>query len=388
LNIFEQQSRILITCPLRVVPYLKIEIESLGYTVVAETLTHVEIFGSMNDAMIMNLLLRTAHRILFFVQKFIAKNPDELYSNFRKIHWEDYISPDSYISISSAVEHPSINDSRYPNQKCKDAIVDRMRSVFGRRPDSGSKREGALIYFYWKENVCQLFFDTSGVSLSKRNYRKLPFLAPMQETLAAATLLATNWKGIGNLINPMCGSGTIAIEAALIALNMCPGSLRNNFSFMHLIGFDKSNWDVIKKKFCNQKKNFTARIIATDISSQALFAAKQNAKNAGVDDIIEFHQCDFRDTIIPDGGGVVFLNPEYGERLGDENKLASIYSGIGDFFKNKCQGYTGYVFTGNFNLAKKIGLRTKQRIPFFNGSIDCRLLEYELYTGSKKNKFI
>ena len=387
MNIFEQNSRILITCPLRVVPILKTEVESLGFSITKETLTHVEILGTMQDAMTLNLLLRTAHRVLFFLDKFNAKNPDELYENFKKIHWENFISPDDYISISSAVEHPTINDSRYPNQKCKDAIVDRMRSKFGRRPDSGSKRQGALIYFYWKDNLCEVFFDTSGVSLSKRNYRKIPFLAPMQETLAAATLLTANWNGTGNFINPMCGSGTVAIEAALIAANICPGSLRENFAFMHLNGFNKSQWDSIKNQYCNQIKTFSGKIIATDISNKAIFAAKQNAKNAGVEHLIEFQRCDFRETQIPAGEGIVFLNPEYGERMGDEIKLENIYSAIGDFFKKNCQGYRGYVFTGNFNLAKKIGLRTSRKIPFFNGSIDCRLLEYELYSGSRKKKY-
>lgn len=388
LNLFENTNRILITCPLRVVPFLKIEVEKLGFQIVKETLTHVEISGSMKDAMTLNLMLRSAHRVLFFLDKFIANNPDELYKNFKNIQWENFISPDEYISISSAVEHPSINDTRFPNQKCKDAIVDRMRNKFGRRPDSGSKREGAVIYFYWKDNLCEVFFDTSGVTLSKRNYRKIPFLAPMQETLAAATLIAANWNGVGNFINPMCGSGTVAIEAALIASNICAGSLRDNFSFMHLKGFKEDDWNYIKKKYCNQTKKFEGKIIVTDIDSKAIFAAKQNAKNAGVEHLMEFQRCDFRDTKIPEGEGIVFMNPEYGERLGDEKKLESIYSAIGDFFKNKCQGYRGYVFTGNFNLAKKIGLRTNRKIPFFNGAIDCRLLEYELYSGSRKKKFL
>ncbi|MCK9426944.1 MAG: hypothetical protein M0Q21_12980 [Ignavibacteriaceae bacterium] len=385
MTIFEQQNKILISCPLRAVPFLKEEVLSLGFQLVSESLTHVEITGTMADTMLLNLSLRSAHRVLFYLDEFYAETPDELYSNFRKIKWEDFLSEDGYISVSSAVDHPMVNDSRFPNLKCKDAIVDRLRDIYGKRPDSGSERRGAMIYFYWKDNLCQVFFDTSGVTLAKRNYRKMPFLAPMQESLAATTLLAANWKGEGNFVNPMCGSGTLAIEAALIALHKAPGLFKDNFAFMHLKGYDDSVWQKIRSEIKNKSlKSFNGRIIATDISGEAIYAAKQNAKTAGVDHLIEFAQCDFRETEIPDGGGIVFLNPEYGERLGEELRLESVYKAIGDFFKQKCQGYTGYIFTGNFSLAKKIGLRTKRKIPLFNGSIDCRLLEFELYTGTKK----
>ncbi len=385
MTLFEQTNKILISCPLRAVPFLKEEVLSLGFEIVAEALTHVEITGTMADTMLLNLSLRTAHRVLFYLDEFYAETPDELYRNFKKIKWEDYLSEDGYISVSSAVDHPLVNDSRFPNLKCKDAIVDRLRDIYGKRPDSGSERRGAMIYFYWKDNLCQVFFDTSGVTLAKRNYRKMPFLAPMQESLAATTLLAAKWKGEGNFVNPMCGSGTLAIEAALIALHKAPGLFKDNFAFMHLKGYDDSVWQKIRSEIkIKSLKNFNGRIIATDISGEAIYAAKQNAKTAGVDHLIEFAQCDFRETEIPEGGGIIFHNPEYGERLGEELKLESVYKAIGDFFKQKCQGYTGYIFTGNFSLAKKIGLRTKRKIPFFNGTIDCRLLEFELYSGTKK----
>jgi len=385
MSLFTAENRILINAPLRAVPFLAKEVSELGYEVVVEGLTHIEIIGTMSDAMKLNLLLRTAHRVLFYLTEFSAVTPDELYAQFKKIKWEDYLHKDGYFSVSSAVEHPMINDSRFPNLKCKDAIVDRMREVYGMRPDSGSERKGALIYFHWKDNHCRVFFDTSGVSLSKRNYRKIPFLAPMQESLAATTLLAADWNGEGNFINPMCGSGTLAIEAAFIALHKAPGLQKDTYAFMHLKGYDEAVWLKMRSEIKQQaKKTFAGRIIATDKSKEAISAAEKNAKTAGVDHLIEFKQCDFRETEIPEGGGMVFLNPEYGDRLGNIGRLEKVYEGIGDFFKQKCQGYTGYVFTGNFDLAKKIGLRTKRKIPFFNGTIDCRLLEYELYQGTKK----
>jgi putative N6-adenine-specific DNA methylase len=215
----------------------------------------------------------------------------------------------------------------------------------------------------------------------------IPLKAPMQETLAAGVVLATGWEGKGNFINPMCGSGTLAIEAALIALERAPGLLRSNYGFMHLKEFDEFSWKALRRKTrAEAKERLNRRIIATDISQQAVEAAKKNAMTAGVERLIEFGVCHFSETPVPDGGGVVILNPEYGERLGEVEELKKTYREIGDFFKKKCNGYSGYIFTGNLDLAKKVGLRTKRRIPFFNGPIECRLLEYDLYEGSRKIK--
>jgi 23S rRNA G2445 N2-methylase RlmL len=183
----------------------------------------------------------------------------------------------------------------------------------------------------------------------------------------------------------MCGSGTLAIEAALIGLNRAAGLLRNNYAFMHLNGFDGSRWDRMKEAAKGQSRNkISGRIVATDADAHAVEAAKRNAENAGVADLIEFKVCDFADTGIPAGGGVVVLNPEYGERMGAGKDLPAIYRRIGDFLKQRCRGYRGYVFTGNPALAKMVGLRTRRRVQFFNGKIECRLLEYELYEGSRK----
>ena len=182
----------------------------------------------------------------------------------------------------------------------------------------------------------------------------------------------------------MCGSGTLAIEAALIALKRAPGLLRSNFGLKHVMGFDSEAWSTLRKEVHVQsKKDLPFRIIATDIDKKAVEAAKKNAQTAGVDQIIEFHVCDFNDTPIPEEKGIVILNPEYGHRLGKQHKLEETYKGIGDFFKNKCAGFTGYVFTGNMALAKKVGLRTSRRLIFFNAKIECRLLEYHMYVGSK-----
>jgi putative N6-adenine-specific DNA methylase len=185
----------------------------------------------------------------------------------------------------------------------------------------------------------------------------------------------------------MCGSGTLAIEAALIGLGRAPGLLRSNFGFMHLKGFNELSWKTLRRKIrAEAKDRLNGRIIATDMSQLAVEAAKKNAATAGVDRSVEFGICDFSETPVPAGGGVVMLNPEYGERMGEVEELKATYKRIGDFFKNKCQGYKGYIFTGNLDLAKKVGLRTRRRLSFFNGPIECRLLEYDLYEGSRRSQ--
>ena len=387
MSFWTEKSRIVVTCAKGVAPFLKQEVLSLGFRVLSEGKAEIETEGTMEDTLRLNLLVRTGQRILFLLESFSAKTPDELYKRISRISWEDYISEHSYFSVTSSVHNPTIKDSRFANVRCKDAVVDRIKDRRGHRPDTGPQRDRVVIHLYWRGNLCQVFFDTSGEPLSRRGYRMIPLKAPMQETLAAAVVLATGWTGDGNFISPMCGSGTLAIEAALIGLGRAPGLLRSNYGFMHLKGFDDPSFKTLRRKIrAEARDKLKGRIIATDISQQAVESAKKNAATAGIDRFIEFGVCNFSETPVPDGGGVVLLNPEYGERMGEIEELKKIYRGIGDFFKKKCNAYTGYVFTGNLDLAKKVGLRTKRKMPFFNGPIECRLLEYDLYEGSRKKE--
>lgn len=378
------KNSILITTPKGLSSFLAEEVKALGMPVLWAGLTGVETEGSFNDTLKLNLWLRTAHHVLYLVKYFNCKNPDDLYKNVSAIPWETMISVDSYISVVSHVDHPSIRDSRFANLKCKDAIVDRMAKRKGKRPDSGPDRTGAVINLFWKGDVCRVYLDTSGEPLSKRGYRKIPMGAPMQETLAAAVIMATKWKNGEHFINPMCGSGTLAIEAALIRINKAPGLLRNNFGFMHSLLFNRETWNEMRKQAISEiLRPISEQIIATDIDMESIDAARKNAENAGVKDCISFATCDYNDSKIPEGSGIVLLNPEYGIRLGNESELESVYRGIGSFFKHKCQGYRGYIFTGNTNLAGKVGLKSNRRIPFQSGTIECRLYEYSLYKGTR-----
>jgi putative N6-adenine-specific DNA methylase len=380
-------SKILITCPKGIPPFLKQELLSLGLPVLSELVAGVETEGGLEDALRLNLHLRTGHRVLLRIREFKARNAEELYSRVAEIAWEDLVPGDGYVSVTSSVENPSIRDSRFATLRVKDAIVDRIKEKTGRRPDSGPLRDRAVAHLYWKDDSCALYLDTSGEPLSRRGYRKIPLGAPMQETLAAAVVMATGWDGTTAFLNPMCGSGTLAIEAALIAQNRAPGLLRANFGFMHLLGFPGALWDELREKAKKgARRSLAGRIIATDKNPAAVEAARKNAATAGVERLIEFGVCAFSETPVPEGGGAVVVNPEYGERMGELSALEATYRGLGDFLKQSCRGYTGYVFTGNPGLAKKVSLKPKRSIPFFNSGIECRLLEYDLYEGSRKIK--
>jgi 23S rRNA G2445 N2-methylase RlmL len=426
--IWKQKNKILVTCPKGVAEYLKVEIETLGFPVLNEIDTAIQTEGTLEDTMFLNLHLRTAQRVLYQLQIFKVASPGVLYERVNAIPWETILHDSgkrAYVCITSIVDNPLITDSRFVNVKVKDAIVDRIREKCNARPDSGPDKDKAVVHVYWKNDQAIVYIDTSGDRLSLRGYRKIPLQAPMQETLAAAVIIATGWHGKGTFINPMCGSGTLAIEAALIGLYRAPGLSRNNYGFMYIKGFPHEIWDELRKKARNlARKTLSAKIIATDIDEGAVQAARQNAKTAGVDHLIEFETCSFEKTSIPQGGGVIILNPPYGQRMdaimtkpqfqerkketrqgssvivrkaadrevrnggfktNTLTKLEAIYEGIGDFFKNTGGGYLGYIFTGNLDMAKKVGLRTKRRLTFYNGEIECRLLEYELYAGSKKH---
>ena len=386
MQIFSLSSRIIITCSKRLAPYLEKEVKELGFTPVRVFQTGVELHGNMQDCIRLNLQLRCASQVLFSIHSFSAAGPDDLYKVLVTLPWEEFIKPDGYFTITSNVDNINIRTPLFANVKVKDAIVDRMREQTNTRPDSGPNLDEAVFHLYWKENEAELFVDTSGETLAKHGYRKIPGQAPMLEALAAATIMATKWDRTSAFINPMCGSSTVAIEAALIATNRRPGLFRSNYSFMHLVGYDKSRYENEKQLLQQQIIELpTLQITASDMSEDAINISKINAAAAGVEQYLHFKVCDFEETEVSEGNsGIVFFNPEYGDRLGVETELEATYKRIGDFLKKQCKGYTGYIFTGNLELAKKIGLKASRRIEFYTSKIDCRLLEYELYAGTKR----
>ncbi len=379
-----------ITCAEHVTPFLRREVEQLGFEIQDEDHVAVHIGATLEDCMRLNLHLRTAHHTFWLLSRFRCPTLNALITQASAFAWEDLIENDSYFTITSNIDHHSIDNSMYPNLVLKDAIVDRIKKHTGARPDTGPDRSCVVIHLVWKGDRAWIYLNTNGIRLSDRGYRKMPHLAPMRETLAAAVLMACGYDGSTPMVNPMCGSGTLAIEAALIASGRAPGLLRSDASFLHTALDIDDSYIEMRKQARKSKPVFEdpMPIIATDNDPRAIQAAKKNALTAGVEHLIDFEVCDFAQTEVPqlDEGqhGHVILNPEYGLRLGEADALRPVYKGIGDFFKSKCGGYRGHVFTGSRELSHEIGLKTASRQIFFNAQIECRLLSYELYQGTRK----
>ena len=389
---------IIISCAKELSRWTEIEVRDMGYSPIEVTENTVVVRGQMRDVMRLNLHLRTAHRVLVPLLRADCRNIRDLYELARSIDWENLIEADGYFSVSSVVHNYTIRDTRLPSLYTKDAIADRMREMCQRRPDSGGENIGSAVFVYWERNEVIIYLDTSGEPLSKRGYRKIPGSAPMQETLAAACIMALRWDCKSPFLSPMCGSGTPAIEAAMMAMNKAPGSLKGHFAFQSIKGYNRiiqgesapriaprqiagaSPEQIWKEIVLEAKERETTenipQIIATDISPEAVDNAHTNAIAAGVAQYIKFAACDFADSPVPDSPGAVFFNPEYGIRLGDPVELAPVYERIGTFMNEKCRGWTGGLITGNPDLARLVNLYYKTRIPFFNGPIDCRLFIY------------
>jgi putative N6-adenine-specific DNA methylase len=317
----------------------------MGYRISHRTDTTVTVFGGLRDMMRLNLELRTAHRVLVPLKRTRCANLYFLYNDVYSIPWEDYLDVDQYFTVNSVVYNDTIHDTRMPALKTKDAIADRMRARLGKRPDSGREFIGASIFVFWENDNLEIYIDTTGEALSRRGYRKMPWKAPMQETLAAACILESGWDGTTPFVAPMCGSGTPAIEAALIAINRAPGSFKSHFGFMAIKGYTQiipgeKAGDSVRKRFgaspeqiwksltaeakSNERTHDTPPIIASDIDEEAVETARMNAISAGVSQYITFQQCDFAETKVPDVKGVVFMNPVYGERLGVDDELEAL----------------------------------------------------------------
>jgi len=405
---------IIISCAKALSPWTEIEVRALGYEPIETTENTVVVRGAMRDVMRLNLFLRTAHRVLVPLLRTRCRNIRDLYEAVKSIDWENLLDADGYFSVSSIVHNFTIRDTRLPSLYTKDAIADRMREKCQRRPDSGGENRGAAVFVYWEKDEMIVYLDTSGEPLSKRGYRKIPGSAPMQETLAAACIMGLEWNRKTPFLSPMCGSGTPAIEAAMMAMNKAPGSLKGHFAFQSIKGYTRiissesaptvaprqragaspeQLWkELVLKAKQEEITEGLPPIIATDISPEAVENAHSNAIAAGVAPYITFKACDFAESPIPVGKmeqergngeqgtekslGCVFFNPEYGIRLGDPVELGPVYERIGTFMNEKCRGWTGGLITGNPDLAKLVNLYYRNRIQFFNGPIDCRLFVY------------
>src|SRR3569833_3296688 len=323
---FHTDSWIVITCNKRLSLYLQKEVEELGFTPTRVFQTGIELKGTVNDCIALNLNLRCASQVIYLLKSFTAADPKELYEGLLEIEWEKQIDFTGYFSVTSNVNNEHITTPLFANVKVKDAIVDRIKDKKGIRPNSGADQNKTVVHLYWQDDRAEIFLDTSGKTKAKHSYRKIPGKAPMLEALAASTIMATNLDRKSTFINPMCGSGTLAVEAALLATDKSPGFFRMNYGFMHIMGYEEEVFFVERRKLKDKgKKALNFKIIATDLSADAVDIAQKNAKTAGVEHLIDFDVCDFAGTQVPGEKGVIMFNPEFGVCLGSHTKLVAFF---------------------------------------------------------------
>src|SRR6266849_3399089 len=368
------------TCARGIEPVLAGELRELGAGNIEQGRGGVHFSGDQALLYQANLWLRTAIRVLWPILEAHVESPEELYDAVRSIDWSQYLTPDHTLAVDCNVRDSRITHSKYAALKTKDAICDQFVDRCGRRPsvDVDKPMVGFNLHIYKDQAVLSL--DSSGDSLHKRGYRPILTKAPLNEALAAAIVFLTGWKEDMPFVDPMCGSGTLPIEAAWLALRRPPGLTRKHFGFQGWMDYDVKLWTGLRDKARRGVlKKLPAPIFGSDIRKDAIAFSRGNARAAGIGHLIEFQVSDVREFHPPSGlPGTIICNPPYGERIGEEKDLKPLYRTLGEVLQKRCSGWTAFVFTGNASLAKCIDMKPAARIPLFNGKIPCQLLRFDL----------
>ena len=332
-----------------------------------------------------NLELRTALRILVPISEFKVRNEDDLYHKIGKIDWSEYMSVDDTLAVDAVTTSEVIRHSKFAALRVKDAIVDQFRKKYGKRPDVNTEFPTLRLNLHVGDQDVTLALDSSGESLHKRGYRVDSVEAPINEVLAAGMILLSGWQCDSDFTDPMCGSGTLPIEAAMLAYNIAPQINRQNFGFMRWENFDKKLWEKVREEAVLGQVVFQHQIYASDVDFKAVNSVGYNLEKAGMEGKVQVIRERFENVIPRSESGILMMNPPYDERLELEN-VQDFYKGIGDTFKKNWAGHSAWIITSNMEAVKTVGLRPSRRIPLFNGKLECKFLKYDLYAGSKKVK--
>jgi len=361
---------------------LAAELHELGATDIEILSRAVRFKGDKAMLYKSNLLLRTAVKVLKPIKTFSANNEQDLYDKIKKIDWNDYFTYNKTFAIDGSTYGEIFTHSQFIALKSKDAIADQFRERFSIRPSVDTENPDIRINVHINDRTVVVAIDSSGAPLSKRNYRIEQTEAPINEVLAAGIILLSGWDKKCDFIDPMCGSGTFPIEAALLANNI-PSGRNRKFGFEKWGNFDEDLWNEVKAEAEANIISSDVKIFAKDNDNSALSIASANAKRAGVYELITFDYIDFFHTTHSTGQGLVIMNPPYGERL-KVDEITNFYQDIGSRLKHFYQGCDAWIISANYEALKNFGLRTSRKIKLYNGPLECRLQKYELYQGSKK----
>lgn len=367
-------------------PVLARELRHLGAQNVKEGVRNVKFKGDKGFMYKANLALRTAIRILVPIETFTLRNEDDLYNYLSKVSWEKYLNETGTLAIHSSVNSEVFSNSHYVSLRSKDAIVDYFRRKYHKRPSVDIRHPDVQFDIHIQNNTCTVSLDSSGESLHKRGYRSDTNIAPINEVLAAGLILMTGYDGSQHFIDPMCGSGTLLIEAAMIANNIPANINRPEFAFEKWQNFDDDLFSLIHDSLLKRIRNNDKKIMGFDKAPSAVRKAQNNVSNASLEDFISIDRKNFFVEDCPvEGNVIVLFNPPYGERL--TVNVPVFYREIGDTLKQHYPDTNVWLITSDFNVGlKNIGLRTSRKIKVFNGKLECRFVKYEMYSGSRKAK--
>lgn len=364
-------------------PVLAKELTQLGANNVQTGRRMVSFTGNKELMYRANFQLHTAIRILKPICHFKARSADDVYEEVKKIDWTEYLSTDKTFAVDSVVFSEEFRHSKFVSYKVKDAIVDQFREKSGKRPNISVANPDIRLNMHIAEDQCTLSLDSSGESLHRRGYRQESVEAPLNEVLAAGMILMTGWQGDTDFIDPMCGSGTLLIEAALIACNMAPGLFRKEFAFEKWPDFDKDLFDAIYNDD-SQEREFKHKIYGYDIDIKAVNTARLNVKAAGLTNIISVEERDFKDFTQPTEKSIIVTNPPYGERISTPDLLGT-YKMIGERFKHQFMDNDAWVLSYREECFEQIGLKPSIKIPLYNGSLECEFRKYQIFDGKLKD---
>ncbi len=363
---------------------LEKELRQLGASGIEKGTRNVAFEGDTGFMYKANLCCRTAIKILKPITAFNVFTEEDLYKNVYKIKWEDYMEANGSLAVDATVFSKQFTHSQYVALKTKDAIVDRFRDKEEVRPDVDLDHPTLRINVHIDRNICTISLDSSGQSLHKRGYKTASTIAPINEVLAAGMIMLSGWEGQCNFMDPMCGSGTILTEAAMIACNIPPNLNRDEFGFETWPDFDVDLFEVIENAALKKIKDFHFKIYGADIDKYTLNIAKENIKSANLQEFIEVKQQDFFTSEKPvDKPMYLFFNPPYDERI-SVNDIDAFYKKIGDTLKQSYPGTQAWLITSNMEALKNVGLKTSKKIKLYNGKLESRLVRYEMYEGSRK----
>ncbi|MCE5347747.1 MAG: THUMP domain-containing protein [Bacteroidales bacterium] len=332
-----------------------------------------------------NYCARTALSVLMTISEFRIRSKEDLYNGGSKIEWDRYMNVDDTFSIAPVVNSIYFSHTGYAGLILKDAIADYFRKKTGKRPSVNTEDPALLINLHISNDLVTISIDSSVIPLFKRGYRQEQGAAPLNEVLAAGILLISGWNASATLTDPMCGSGTIPIEAGLIACKVPPGKFRKFFGFQRWKDFDDELFEKIKREADSKIEVSPVKIYGSDISEKAVQQAKSNIAGAGLSDVVSIEMSDFKYLKAENDSRFLFLNPPYGQRL-QPDEIDTLYSMIGTSLKHNFPGATAWLITSNKECLKNIGLKPAAKYTLFNGALECVLVKYEMYEGTKKHK--